>query len=116
MPETPRSFKVILRFMLRSVATIRIQLYINTSLKKIEKKAFSKYLSSSNMEALKVDPFSPCNNNKSRRTTFCLEVSSCQCHERGIATFQICKRQKRDIEWMESSRDNGIHSANTQEE
>ena len=69
------------------------------------------------MEALKEDPFSRCNNNKSRRTTFYLEVSSCQCHhERGMATFRIFKRQRGDIEWMESSRDNGIYSANTQEE
>ena len=91
-----------------------LDLTTNASLKKIEKRTFSKYFSSSIMEALKQNPTR--HNNKSRLTTFRLEASTCQCHERGVPIFRIFKRQRDDIEWMESSADNGVPSANTRGE
>ena len=93
-----------------------LDLTTNASLKKIDKRAFSKYFSSSIMEALKEDPTRDVTTIKVDLTTSRLEASTCQCHERGIPIFRIFKRQRSDTEWMESSRDNGIHSANTREE
>ena len=91
-----------------------LDLTTNTSLKKIEKKTFSKYFSSSIIEALKEDP--------SRGDTTIkvnylrLEASTCKCHEKDVTVFRIFERHEGDIEWMDSSRDNGFLSANAQEE
>ena len=92
-----------------------MDLTTNASLKKIEKGAFNKYFSSSIMEALKEDPTPNVTTIKVDFTTFYLQVSTCQCHERGLPIFWIFERQRGDIKWMESSRDNEIPLANMQE-
>ena len=68
----------------------------NASLKKIDKWAFSKYFRSSIMEALERRFDSWCHKNKRRLTTFRLDASTCQCHERGVPIFRIFKRQRSD--------------------
>ena len=82
-----------------------LDLTANASLKMIENRAFSKHFSFSILKALKEDPT---RDNESRLTTFRLEASTCRCHERSGTIFRIFKRQRGDIELMESSRDDGI--------
>ena len=69
-----------------------LDLTTNASLKKIEKRAFSKYFSTGRRSG------SRCHNNKSRLTTFRLEASICQCSERGVSILRIFKSQRGDIE------------------
>ena len=57
---------------------------------------------------------SRCHNNKSRLTTFRLEASHANVMKEAYQSLDSLKGRG-DIEWIDSSRDNGIPSANTRQ-
>ena len=88
----------------------------NASLKKIEKRVFSKYFSSSIMEGLKEDPTCDVTTIKVDLRLSVLKPLHANVMKEAYQFYRIFKRQRGDIERMENSRDNGIPLANTREE
>ena len=92
-----------------------LDLTTNTSLKKIEKKTFSKYLSSSIIEALKEDPTRGDTTMKVNLRISVFRPLHANVTKETYQFFESLKGKEVILNGW-SSRDNGFLSANTQEE